>query len=662
MADIFLKLVNMSISASWLVLAVLLLRLLLKKAPKWITVLLWGIVAVRLICPVSFESVLSLIPSTETISPEIMTDQTPQINTGIPVIDDTANPVINDSFAPEPSASANPLQILIPIAAYVWLLGVAALLVYTAVSYLRLRRKVSTAVLLRDRIFQSEAVVSPFVLGIVKPKIYLPFSMAQQDMAHVIAYEQAHLRRKDHLWKPLGFLLLALHWFNPLIWVGYVLLCRDIELACDEKVVKYLPYTQKADYAQTLLTCSVNRRMISACPLAFGEVGVKNRVKSVLSYKKPAFWLILTAVLASIAAALCFLTDPIALNKDALLLGVLDNEKTFISEAGEAVYLQAYTLGGGAKVETVPQKYALVDLDGDGTNELVVYASPNYGAYLVFHVYRNKVYGFEFEEKALTQLKEDGTFVQNESAGISCYATLRFEKTKCTVVEQAYKNDILQNYANNEYRIGGEAVTFDTMYEFTQEFGNKATVRWTAYSDGTNGDYMAIYNAFLDNRQLAYEGWARKTLSSYIGTNTGYGISYTLYDMTGDGIPELCIDYSPSMHFFTVKNGQLHHWYTWTYEADSYFLNNGAFLNQMGSLSYGRMICDYYTLDPNAAIKFRITFSWYDQNDDNKQDSQDSYYVNGELVSKTEYDRVVEQYEDIGFSDIPWNYKYFGAT
>ena len=312
MADLFLKIVNMSISASWIVLAILLFRIVLKKSPKWINCILWGIVGLRLVMPLSLESVFSLIPSSQTISPEIMTNVTPEINTGIPILNSTINPIISDTFAPEIGASANPLQILIPIISVVWLIGIASLLVYTLISYLQLKNRVGTAVIFRDNIYQSEAVVSPFVLGIIKPKIYLPFNMAEQEMEHVIAHEKAHLRRKDHLWKPLGFLILTLHWFNPVMWLAYILLCRDIELACDEKVVKELDYVQKADYSQALLTCSVNRRMVAACPLAFGEVGVKDRVKSILNYKKPAFWVVMVAIIASIVAAVCFLTNPVS--------------------------------------------------------------------------------------------------------------------------------------------------------------------------------------------------------------------------------------------------------------------------------------------------------------------------------------------------------------
>ncbi|MBQ3076184.1 MAG: hypothetical protein IJC26_08955, partial [Clostridia bacterium] len=318
MSQVFLRIVNMSISASWIVLCVLLLRMLFKRAPKWIAVLLWGIVAVRLICPFSVESVLSLLPSAETISPEIMEAKAPAIDSGVSIIDEAVNPMIGTSFAPDPVTSANPLQIWIPAFSVVWIVGVIGMLCYVWVSYLGVKRNVSTAVLLRDNVYQSERVVSPFVLGLVKPKIYLPFSLSEEEAGYVISHEKAHLRRKDHLWKPLGFLILALHWFNPLIWLAYALLCRDIELACDEKVIKEMSPGQKADYSQALLTCSVNRRMITACPLAFGEVGVKARVRSVLNYKKPAFWIIAAAILACAAAALCFLTDPLTKPDDEL--------------------------------------------------------------------------------------------------------------------------------------------------------------------------------------------------------------------------------------------------------------------------------------------------------------------------------------------------------
>ena len=316
MSELFLKIVNMSISASWVVIAVLALRFCLKKAPKWVNVLLWGIVAARMVFPFSIESVLSLIPSAETISPTVMMEQTPSVQTGVPALNHVINPVISGSFTPAPGASANPLQIWIPVLAGIWLFGIAALFLYSAVSYWRLRRKVCEAVILRGNIYQSEKVCSPFVLGIIKPKIYLPYHMDSREMDHVIAHEQTHIRRKDHWWKPLGFLLLTIHWFNPLMWLSYILLCRDIELACDEKVIRKMSNEQRADYTQALVACSVDRRLITACPLAFGEIGVKERVKSVMNYKKPAFWIVLASVIVCAVIAVCFLTNPIGFQFD----------------------------------------------------------------------------------------------------------------------------------------------------------------------------------------------------------------------------------------------------------------------------------------------------------------------------------------------------------
>ncbi len=310
MEALFLDVFNMSIAASWLVAAVLVLRLFMKKAPKWTVVLLWGIVALRLVFPFSIESALSLIPSKETIPPEIVFSPAPEIDTGIPPLNDAINPVITESFAPAPMTSMNPLQFWIPVFSVIWVLGIAAMLIYTAISYYKLRKRVSTAVILRDNIYQSENAGSPFVLGIFFPKIYIPFGIDEITLSHVIAHEKAHIARKDHWWKPLGFAILTVYWFNPILWVAYILLCKDIELACDEKVISELGEEGRADYSQAILSCSINRKTIAACPVAFGEVGVKERVKSVLNYKKPAFWVILLAVIACIALSVCFLTDP----------------------------------------------------------------------------------------------------------------------------------------------------------------------------------------------------------------------------------------------------------------------------------------------------------------------------------------------------------------
>ncbi len=309
MTELFLEVMNRSISASWLVGAVLLARVLLKRCPRWVTMLLWAMVAVRLVCPALPESPVSLVPSAQTIAPEIMLDWSPQIDTGIPVLNEAVNPVIAESFAPEPAASANPLQILIPVAAAVWILGMGVMGLYTLGSYWLLQRKLRIATVLRYNIYQSEYVPTPFVLGIWKPRVYLPYTMSQENILYVIAHEKAHIRRRDHWWKPLGFFLLTVHWFNPVMWLAYRVFCKDLELACDEAVIRNMNHQQRADYAGALLACSV-RPSMAACPLAFGEVGVKTRIKSVMDYRKPALWIVLAAVLLCLAVAVCFLTNP----------------------------------------------------------------------------------------------------------------------------------------------------------------------------------------------------------------------------------------------------------------------------------------------------------------------------------------------------------------
>lgn len=310
MDDVFLKLVNLSISASWLILAVLVLRVVLKKAPKWVMPLLWGVVALRLVCLFSIESALSLIPSAETIPSEIVTETREPVLYEQATLDIVTNPTLPSAAEVPVGVSRQQAQVDFNIYSVLWLAGMAALLVHALVSAGKLKRKLATAILLRDNIYESEFVDSPFVFGVVKPNIYLPMHMDEGTAAYVIAHECAHLARRDHWWKVLGYLVLALHWFNPLVWVAYILFCRDIELACDEKVDRGLDGAARADYSQALLSCAAPKRAVAACPLAFGEGNIKTRVKSALHYKKPAFWVAAAAVLAVVIVAVCFLTNP----------------------------------------------------------------------------------------------------------------------------------------------------------------------------------------------------------------------------------------------------------------------------------------------------------------------------------------------------------------
>ncbi|MBE6925466.1 MAG: M56 family metallopeptidase [Ruminococcaceae bacterium] len=320
MNRIFLKIINISISVSWLILVVLLLRLALKKAPKWANVLLWGIVAIRLICPFSIESAMSLIPSAETIPETVISGPRFEIRTGVGSVDDLINEYLGDHYFEGVTVPPENGFRTMSLLTVIWCIGILSLIAYASVSYWRLCRRVSTAVYYKDNIYRSENISSPFVLGIINPRIYLPFGVDGHDTQYIVAHEQAHIARKDNLWKPIGFLLLTVYWFNPLIWVAYVLFCRDIELACDESVIKNLVNEQRAQYTQTLVDCSINRTVITVCPLAFGEIGIRERVKSVMEHKKPTTLAITLTVITCISVAICFLTNPMP-PRDFLMKG-----------------------------------------------------------------------------------------------------------------------------------------------------------------------------------------------------------------------------------------------------------------------------------------------------------------------------------------------------
>lgn len=310
MGEIFLKVLNMGLTASWLILAAVVLRFFLKKAPKWISCLLWGLVAFKLICPFTVESAFSLIPSSEPLPGKIMNENTFRVDTGIGFVDTPVNEYLGDHYYEGITVPADSGNRVMNVLAVIWIAGVIAMILYSFISFYRLYRITRVSVRREENIFRCDRIDTPFILGIVSPRIYLPSGMEEGQVEYVIAHEQAHLKRRDHWWKPAGFLILSVYWFQPLCWVSYLLLCRDIELACDEKVIRTLGGENKKAYAEALLFCSVRQNAVAACPLAFGEVGVKERVKNVLHYKKPAFWIVLAALLCCITAAVCFLTNP----------------------------------------------------------------------------------------------------------------------------------------------------------------------------------------------------------------------------------------------------------------------------------------------------------------------------------------------------------------
>ncbi len=310
MNTFLITLLNMSLTASYTVLAVLLARFLLKKAPKWVICALWSLVALRLVCPFTIESVLSFIPKADPIPTNIVYDTIPAIDSGIPIVNNVVNPFISHTFAPNFGDSVNPLQVVLFIGGILWILGMACILFYAAIGYLRLNRRLYERVPLQDNIYLCDNIDTPFILGIIKPKIFLPSYLDQSTIDCVIAHEQAHIKRKDHLWKPLGFLLLTVYWFNPLLWLAYKLFCQDMEMACDQRVVATMNTEEIKTYSSALLSCGTVHRNLGVTPLAFGETHVKTRIKSILHYKKPTFWIMIVAVVTCVAIALCFLTNP----------------------------------------------------------------------------------------------------------------------------------------------------------------------------------------------------------------------------------------------------------------------------------------------------------------------------------------------------------------
>lgn len=301
----FIGLLNVSITATYVAAAVLILRIFIKKIPKWAMCVLWSLVGLRILLPFTPESPLSLLPSAKTLPDGILTSKAPAIDSGLPVVDRVINPVISKT------AEGAGVGGFMKVASVIWAVGAAAMLIYSVVVYVRLRLRVRESVPAGDGVYICDRIEAPFLFGFIKPKIYIPSGLSEEDASYVIAHEESHMKRFDHVWKPAGFFLLSLHWFNPALWVAYILLCRDIEYACDEKVIAQVGAEHKKAYSTALVNCSVPRRMISACPVAFGETGVKERVVNVLHYKKPAFWIIAVSVVATVVISVCFLTNPV---------------------------------------------------------------------------------------------------------------------------------------------------------------------------------------------------------------------------------------------------------------------------------------------------------------------------------------------------------------
>ena len=557
MSAVFLKLLNLSITASWLILVVILVRFLLKKAPKWISCVLWALVAVRLVCPFSLESVLSLVPSSETIPSNIEMMQKPAIDSGIAVINEAVNPAITHSFAPNPMASANPLQIVIPMLSIVWIVGMTAMLLYALISYIRLKKSVGASVPVRDNIFACDEVKSPFILGIIKPLIYVPSSMTGATLDYVITHETAHIKRHDHWWKPFGFLLLTVYWFNPLCWLAYVLLCRDIEMACDEKVIRDMDKGSVAAYSQALLDCSFPRRRIAVCPLAFGEVGVKERVKSVLNYKKPAFWVIVLAVIACVVVAVCFLTNPKNYSEEIQV-----NGQIYLRQENEVETLPtgSYELGRLLSIlhrtkehpsedfsaTNLNEKYAGNMLYQSGRDASTIYLEDLSGFYIPFAVVESTPGEVTFEAEVLEI--HDGYFLVAPEASWALNSADRIEVPMMSmapapepqvgdIIEITCSGEILETYPARLSKVYGikvakKASTVTKWFDYLEapnemKRDGSIDINLTEFPDVTfrwsSGEIVAVKGNEITSLYTGMPIW-----------------SVYFCDLTGDGLPVLC--------------------------------------------------------------------------------------------------------------------------
>lgn len=507
MEAVFLKILNMSITASWIVLAVIVVRLLLKKAPKWIAVLMWGLAGIRLVCPFSLESVFSLIPSAETVPGDILYTKNPTIHSGVAALNSVVNPVLSESLAPAVGASVNPMQVVVYIASFIWIVGIAAMLVYTAVSCLRIHKKVKEAIPCKENIWVCDHVDTPFISGVIRPRIFLPSAMGEQYMEYVIAHEKAHLKRRDHWWKPLGFLLLTIYWFNPILWIAYFLFCRDIEFACDEKVIRDIGIENKKPYSDTLIYCSVPRKMFAACPLAFGEVDVKARVRSIMNYKKPAFWIIILAVIACVAVAVCFLTNPLGFQFDEASHKIVS-----------ASYFDGRSVDDAGVVELTSAQLSelssrLAGVKNTKSGDKYAGLTPGY---------------------QISALLQDGTYIR-----ISGYS---FSETDMVDIEWSGKRYVVSDGDFQEYlsRIcaGGDVADAEPALSVTKWF-----------------DYLEAYDEMQWNGRLEINipefpnvtfRWYPEKIEAVTEKEikplyTGMPIwSAYFCDLTGDGLPELC--------------------------------------------------------------------------------------------------------------------------
>lgn len=552
---------GMSLTAAYAAAVVILLRLVLKKrAPKQVLCLLWLVVFARLLIPANLESPLSILPDEARVQAvqELpvklaggQTAPTGNLNpgqshvpasgqAGVGTVGDTAqsgaaldangrSPTISvpdgvvSSDQPQAPA-AFPWQVLL---AGVWLAGALAMCLYGLVSYLRLKRRLFDAIRAKDGAWEHPDVDSPFILGMLRPRIYLPAGLVGQPRKFILCHERAHLRRLDHIVKPVCWIALALHWFNPLVWAAFLLMSRDIEAACDEAVVRRLGSAVKADYSTTLLALATGRRIPAPCPLAFDEGDAKGRIKNVLRYRRPALWVIVVSAIMAIMAAVCLLTDPVAAEApdagssadpsasaepsqflenvqpsqagtlDPWMREVLDGEQMFRSGAEEynIHQLNAFYYGGAVNTTVEAGRVAMIDLDRDGVNELVIWPEGadeylySVVGYAILRRQGDEVYAYNPGYRTFGSLKSDGSFHWSSSAAENGEATLTFGPDEIISHDTTYQKPA-GNGIDLLYFVDGRKATEEEYNAAVNREFSKPDAAWFTYADGQLQPYL----------------------------------------------------------------------------------------------------------------------------------------------------------------------------
>lgn len=537
---------EMSLTAAYVTAVVVLLRFVLKKrAPKQVLCLLWLVVFARLLVPVNLESPFSILPDEERVQavqslpsrlagvepsaaliqdPNPVPVQTPGVTAGQTVPDADAVSVfpilsVPDGVMPnaQPQAPAEfPWRALL---AGVWLAGTAAMCLYALASYLSLKSRLYDAIRAEDGAWEHPSISSPFILGVFRPRIYLPAGLWGMPRKFILCHERAHLRRLDHIVKPICWMALALHWFNPAAWLAFLLMSRDIEAACDEAVIRRLGPRVKADYSTTLLALATGGRIPAPCPLAFDEGDAKGRIQNVLRYRRPALWIVVVSVIMAVMAAVCLLTDPVSAQSDPdpsasesqsaggtgglldpWMEEILAGRQNFTSaDTGENVNID---LLNGAYPPDAPfnsitlSQFAVVDLDRDGLNELVLWPSIDGDdslsrastlGYLILHRQGDVVHSYSLGYRAFGSLKADGTFWFSGSAANSGYAYLRFSDGGCVTDEVTYSRSIYDETSGEtrmSYFVDGRAAELAEYNAAVDAWNAKPDVAWHVY----NGD------------------------------------------------------------------------------------------------------------------------------------------------------------------------------